>query len=233
LIKRIGPVRKFYRKVLYRDLDKVYAKSFMKKQMPKINKKFLDVGMGFGLDLIDKYRKGYECFGIDFDKSRVKKTIEMFEKNGLKTTLKVGSVTKIPFKANFFDEVVCSHVIEHVRDDNLALKEIYRVMKRGGILHLRVPNKNNLHTRFHTLIGSNIPYTDNTHVREYEKDNILKLLKKPGFVIKNVKQSGFFPPLGLKFFMLADHYISSSRLMLFLGKKFPNSAAEIIITARK
>ncbi len=231
--ENVGLARKFYRKLLYRDIDKVYAKHFEQKQMPKINKKVLDVGMGFGFDLIKKFRQGYDCYGIDNDKSRVYKTKNMFKKNDVKAILKVGTATNIPFTGNFFDEIICSHVIEHVKDDKKCLKEIFRVLKKGGKLYLRVPNIHNLHTKFHLKIGSDYPYTDRTHLREYDKKFLVKLLENSGFKLESINQSGFFLPVGLKFFMIAEHYLSWGQLMEYLGKKFPKHAAEIKVIARK
>lgn len=229
----IGLVRKFYRKILYRDIDKIYAKHFNQKQMPKKNKKVLDIGMGFGFDLIKKYREGYDCYGFDNDKSRVDKTSTMFKKNNVNAILKVGIATNIPFGKNFFDEVICSHVIEHVKDDRKCLKEILRVLKKNGVLYLRVPNIHNLHTKFHIKIGSKNPYTDRTHVREYERDSLVKMLEKIGFKIKSVKQSGFFLPVGIKFFMVASHYLPWGQLMEYFGERFPKYSAEIKIIAIK
>lgn len=45
----------------------------------------------------------------------------------------------IPFEENRFDVVLCNHVLEHVRDDILAMKEIHRVLKPGGFAILLVP----------------------------------------------------------------------------------------------
>lgn len=231
--KKVGFASKVYRRILYSDIDKVYAKHFEKKQMSRKNKKVLDVGMGFGFDLITRYRKGYDCFGIDNDKLRVGKTKDMFRKHGLDAVLKVGTATKIPFKKNFFDEVICSHVIEHVKNDRKSVREIFRVLKKGGKLYLRIPNVHNLHTKFHLKIGSSRPYTDSTHLREYSKEDVVSLLRSVGFKIKSVKQSGFFLPVGLKLFMIAEHYLSWGQLMEYLGEKFPKNAAEIKIVAKK
>lgn len=48
-------------------------------------------------------------------------------------------VHQIPFEDNRFDVVLCNHVLEHVRDDIQAMKEIYRVLKPGGFAILQVP----------------------------------------------------------------------------------------------
>jgi SAM-dependent methyltransferase len=40
-------------------------------------------------------------------------------------------ITAIPFEDETFDCVLCSHVLEHVPDDRKAMREIYRILKRG------------------------------------------------------------------------------------------------------
>ena len=48
-----------------------------------------------------------------------------------------------PFKNNEFDLIYCSHILSHVSDLNKTLKELYRILKPDGILHLRVPHFSN------------------------------------------------------------------------------------------
>lgn len=48
-------------------------------------------------------------------------------------------IHKIPFPENHFDVVLCNHVLEHVRDDIQAMKEIHRVLRPGGWAILQVP----------------------------------------------------------------------------------------------
>lgn len=45
----------------------------------------------------------------------------------------------LPFGDENFDLVLCNHVLEHVRDDIAAMKEIRRVLKTGGRAILQVP----------------------------------------------------------------------------------------------
>lgn len=49
------------------------------------------------------------------------------------------NITEIPFQDNFFDVILCNHVLEHVVDDKLAMSELYRVMKKGGWGIFQVP----------------------------------------------------------------------------------------------
>lgn len=45
----------------------------------------------------------------------------------------------MPFPDNTFDVVLCNHVLEHVDDDIVAMREISRVLKPGGFAILQVP----------------------------------------------------------------------------------------------
>jgi SAM-dependent methyltransferase len=48
-------------------------------------------------------------------------------------------VTDLPFAAASYDLVFASHVLEHVKDDHLALSEISRILAPGGLAILPVP----------------------------------------------------------------------------------------------
>jgi SAM-dependent methyltransferase len=48
-------------------------------------------------------------------------------------------IHQIPFDENSFDCVLCNHVLEHVENDKIAIKEILRVLKPGGWAILQVP----------------------------------------------------------------------------------------------
>ncbi len=48
-----------------------------------------------------------------------------------------------PFKNEEFDYIYCSHVLEHVDDLFKTLKELLRIIKKDGIIHLRVPHFSN------------------------------------------------------------------------------------------
>ena len=48
-------------------------------------------------------------------------------------------IQDIPYEDDYFDVIYCSHVLEHVPDDEKAMKELYRVLKSGGIALILVP----------------------------------------------------------------------------------------------
>ena len=51
-----------------------------------------------------------------------------------------GSVYALPFKDETFDCIIISEVLEHLGEDERALAEISRVLKRGGVLAASVPS---------------------------------------------------------------------------------------------
>jgi SAM-dependent methyltransferase len=49
------------------------------------------------------------------------------------TAKHVMDITRIPFRDNSFDLIICSHVLGHVPDDAKAISELVRVLRRRGI----------------------------------------------------------------------------------------------------
>jgi SAM-dependent methyltransferase len=48
-------------------------------------------------------------------------------------------VTEIPYADDYFDAIICNHVLEHVPEDRRAMAELFRVLKPGGWAILQVP----------------------------------------------------------------------------------------------
>ena len=72
-------------------------------------------------------------------------------------------IHQIPFEANTFDVVLCNHVLEHVRDDIQAMKEIHRVLKPGGFSIQQIP--------FFRPIPD-VTFEDNTVIDPREREKI-------------------------------------------------------------
>ena len=53
--------------------------------------------------------------------------------------VKDGDITQLEFADNSFDMVICNHVLEHIKDDRCAMRELYRVCRSGGTAILMVP----------------------------------------------------------------------------------------------
>jgi len=108
------------------------------------------------------------------------------------------NVESIHFPDQTFDLVICSHVLEHVPDDKKAMREILRVLKKGGSAILQVPVATLLET---TLEDSSIVtkeerfrvYGQDDHVRLYGKDYVDRL-RSVGFIVEVVEPNLFLTP---------------------------------------
>ncbi len=89
-------------------------------------------------------------------------------------------ITNIKFPDDNFDVILCYHILEHVKNDQRAMQELYRVLKPGGWAIIQVPIDFNLKN---TLEDPNIIsakdreyyYGYRYHLRRYGRDYIEKL----------------------------------------------------------
>jgi ubiquinone/menaquinone biosynthesis C-methylase UbiE len=88
----------------------------------------------------------------------------------------------LPFADNEFDLVACIETIEHVRDVQLALSEIRRVLRPGGRLALTTP----LASRWRVLVrGLEHPFSP--HVRAFSRRSLRTILETMGFHILSLE----------------------------------------------
>ena len=97
-------------------------------------------------------------------------------------------ITDINFGNDYFDFIICSHVLEHVQDDRKAMSELFRVLKPGGEAILQVPtSKYNKKTFEDFSITSPEErekyFGQKDHVRIYGKD-YKNRLESVGFKVK-------------------------------------------------
>ncbi len=89
-----------------------------------------------------------------------------------------GDIVTAPLAADSFDVIICSHVLEHVSNDYLALSEMRRMMVPGGLVLLQVPYDDH---RFDTIEHHLVPTRQigsgyyHGHLREYGLDLIERI----------------------------------------------------------
>lgn len=209
---------------------------------PKEHEKILDVGCGDGYYILLTNQLGnFYSVGLEYDQNNLVaaernfnnlgiryKRVEKWQKGAKKGTYLIqGDVNKMPFESNFFDKVIMSEVAEHLPDDRSGLKEVYRCIKKGGVLLLTVPNHNypflwdpvnwtlerflNFHFKSGFLAG-----IWNQHVRLYYPQEIEAVIKKAGFkIIKKDVQTRWSLPF--------SHYLINLGARMLAAKVLPKN----------
>jgi ubiquinone/menaquinone biosynthesis C-methylase UbiE len=103
------------------------------------NSTFLDVGCGSGYSLMKAYTE-LECTVQGIDREPGAHGVGRFTTDLWKERPIIqGNAENLPFEDGSFDVVYSSHVLEHVDSEEIALKEMKRVLKPGGILIIGMP----------------------------------------------------------------------------------------------
>lgn len=150
-------------------------------------KKVLDIGCGAGTLCLYLAHKGYYVTGIDISEKAIKECKESAAVLDLsnKTKFLTGNfqTKKIAKK---FDLIIFTEVIEHIENDRLALKKIYDLLNKNGLLILSTPSQNaplyrlGLLKKFDREVG---------HLRRYQLNELSRLMKEEGFKIVETSKS--------------------------------------------
>ena len=90
----------------------------------------------------------------------------------------IGNCEMLPFKKNLFDKIIMIEVIEHIKNDILAIKELSKSLKNNGKIIITTPN------------GNEVKNTNPYHHRHYKKEQLFMILKK---YFKKVNIQLYFP----------------------------------------
>jgi SAM-dependent methyltransferase len=150
-------------------------------------------GRGFYLNMF-RYVCGCKLVGADLDwEVMAKARRNVGHLPGM--MLNHANIYALPYPENTFDGAILSEVLEHIDDDVAGLREIYRVLKPGGVVAITVPHANypfwwdpinkTLETLARTHI-SNGPLAGiwANHVRLYQPDELRQNVAEAGFVVE-------------------------------------------------
>jgi SAM-dependent methyltransferase len=113
----------------------------------------------------------------------------------------------MPFRDEHFDFFLCSHVLEHVENDNIAISELFRITKHGGCGILMAPiiiglEKTIEDPTIKDDAGRWKYFGQNDHVRLYARNDYVRKIASYGFRVMELGEKYFgkeaFSSLGLK-----------------------------------
>ena len=98
-----------------------------------------------------------EIHGLDLT-IEINKVAELFQRHGVNTHLKNGSVLEMPYENDTFDTVLLVSILEHLKPDELmqAFSEIQRILKPDGQVIYGVPVEREFMVLMFRLLGHNI-----------------------------------------------------------------------------
>ncbi len=116
-------------------------------------------------------------------------------------------ICNLPFNDNAYDVILCNHVLEHIPNDIKAMRELYRVLKPGGMAILQIPQDL---SREKTFEDNSITdkkerakiFGQYDHVRVYGRDYFDKL-RNTGFKVDEVHYTEKLSPQDVKKYCLA------------------------------
>jgi len=76
-----------------------------------------------------------------------------------------------------FDTVVCLNVVEHVKDDLLALRNIHSALRPGGRAIILVPHDQSIYGSLDKVLG---------HYRRYSEQQLRDRMEEAGFQIERI-----------------------------------------------
>lgn len=115
--------------------------------------KILDAGCGFGHLVSLLLSKGYNCYGYEVreDLVDIARNILLANKQDSDRIIFVGQ-KKLPFKDETFDFINLNFVLDYVSDIPHLLKELKRILKKGGQIFIVAPNYQCCFTPIYALI---------------------------------------------------------------------------------
>jgi len=168
----------------HRDINYIEDLKIIEKYKPSGN--FLDIGTNMGFFLRHTRGRKWNVTGVDPSPALSEIARKYFGLN-VKTTY----LDKAGFEDGSFDIVTMTDVFEHIAEPKKLLADIKKVLKKDGILFIKVPNGsyNLLKLKLAKSVGKlkdHDIFDSYEHVIHYSHDTLKAMLGSCGFKIKKV-----------------------------------------------
>lgn len=119
-------------------------------------KKILEIGAGTGRDSFPLVERGADVYQLDYSMNSLKIMKRIAEEEKMDVTIIGGDTFALPFKDGTFDIIFHQGLLEHFRHEKATalLKENIRVLKKGGLLCVDVPQRYHIYTLIKTFLIS-------------------------------------------------------------------------------
>jgi ubiquinone/menaquinone biosynthesis C-methylase UbiE len=172
--------------------------------------KLLDIGSYTGVFLEVAQAKGYQAVGMDLNQW----ALRIARSCGY--TVIRAPIGALPFRPKSYDCVTLWDVIEHLNEPKTSLKEIYRVLRPGGILALTTHDVESFSAR---RMGPRYPFLMLMHASHFSRKTLTQMLQQAGF-----SEIRVFPHIRvLRLAYIAEHLENLSKSLKRIATHFIRS----------
>lgn len=150
-------------------------RELVRSRLPRAGARILDLGCGSG-----RTARTFEAFGSVVGSDLSWQPLVADAKGGRSRL--ASRAERLPFKSGSFDVVTALDLVEHLRDDQPALREMLRILRPGGVLIVTVPAMPLLYGPHDRVLG---------HWRRYSSAELRR----------SVRRAGAAGPLDLSYFL--------------------------------
>jgi len=173
-----------------RQYDNLIEQHTLQKLFPTFGERLIDIGGGFGR-LMDTYKDRFNHITIfDYSRNNLQVAQARIESQHLHhITTQQGNIYELPFQDGTFDTALIVRVLHHLERPSLALHEIHRVMRPGGILIVQFSSKLHLKNRLKALFTRDKSLIDKKPINLSESGIFYQF--HPEYVIEKLKENDF------------------------------------------
>jgi 2-polyprenyl-3-methyl-5-hydroxy-6-metoxy-1,4-benzoquinol methylase len=163
------------------------SRLYATKSQVKLLKKYknggnlLDIGCAEGFFLFNASKAGYATKGIELSEDAATYAREEF---GI--DVETRSLEELHFSQDYFDVVTLWQVLEHLPHPVRTLKEVYRILKPGGLVVVSTPNIEGIPAK---ILGGRWWNIKREHINQFTTKTLMAILESGGF--KNVSSSSY------------------------------------------
>jgi ubiquinone/menaquinone biosynthesis C-methylase UbiE len=158
----------------------------------------LDVGCGRGELIWAAREAGWKFEAVDPSAANLD-----WARRHLGIEARLGTLVGAKFPDEHFDAVLMAGVLEHLYDPFTTLREVWRVLKPGGVFYLDAPNEDGLYMRMGNLymraqgrdwVVNLAPTFPPYHVQGFNPASLRRLLERAGFQLMEFSITGTISP---------------------------------------
>ena len=151
----------------------------------------LEIGCGAGqfIRAVKKHRPDLQCLGCDISEEGLR--LAQKYNDGVSYSLNIEEA--VPYEDDSIDAVLIFDVLEHVQNPQALVKEVYRILKKGGLFYSFVPCEGDIFALWNLLeklhLKKELTKKYAGHINYFSRKDLKNLFKDNQFIIESIRYS--------------------------------------------